>query len=274
MIAKFKKTNPWPVLAVVLFASLGLITLTSAQNQTEAKAVSGGGSTAQSTSADKVAGAGTNSTEPTSALKTVVEGGTATALPAEPIVGPVFADNFDGGASKHWQWHDYSGEGLPPEHAVKNGELVLAHASAAINIDWTNYVVKVRVCVKEWAADGTKDCSIRARMTPSKGVSNWDWYQLSISFINNAPESLFLGMGYWDASKKLHVDPVGASSCNVVRDKWCWLEFEVKGQHLRGSVDGELLIDATDARLAKGGLMLKAHRARAHFDDFSVRQLP
>jgi len=61
---------------------------------------------------------------------------------------------------------------------------------------------------------------------------------------------------------------------SIAEGKWYALEFEVRGQRLRGYLDGKLVIEAPDARWPKGGVWLSDWRACVHFDDFSVRQLP
>jgi len=196
---------------------------------------------------------------------------------AEAIVGPVFTDNFDNGPSKHWRFQDSNTEALPPPgHAVENGELMLANARAFLDgIDWTDYVVTVRVCMKELVASGEGVFGITARSTPSNfGIKNRDRYQLFIVCNNNSFRNLWLGINYRDASNTPHNGELSQSPCSLVRDKWYTLEFEVRGQHLRGYLDGKLVIEATDTRLPKGGVTLNAWRARALFDDFSVRQLP
>jgi len=62
MIAQFKKTNRAPILAIVLLASLGLLTLTDAQNQPEARKSSGGGSSTEGKAADKAPALGADPT--------------------------------------------------------------------------------------------------------------------------------------------------------------------------------------------------------------------
>jgi len=205
-----------------------------------------------------------------------------TAPPAEPILGPVFTDNFDHGASPHWRLLDtleVTDPTLHQGHAVENGELVLAHASARLDgsdgIDWTDYLVKVRICIKAAVPGGQGLVGIHTRTTPSNfGILNADRYNLLIVCQDNTPRSLWLGRLYRDASNQGRRVTLGASTCSVVRDQWFTLELEVRGQQLRGYLDGKLVMEATDAALAKGGIWLSAYRARAHFDDFSVRQLP
>jgi Tol biopolymer transport system component len=203
---------------------------------------------------------------------------TAAAAPqAEPIVCPVFTDNFDNGSSKHWRFQEWPGEGPPQGHAVENGQLMLAgNARACLDsIDWTDYIVTVRVCVKESVASGNGTFGIVARATPSQfGPGRTDRYNLLIVCNNNAPDELALIIQYSDASDTLRTAGLKSSLYSLARDTWYTLEFEVRGQHLRGYLDGKLVIDTTDPRLSKGGVWLNTWRCRALFDDFSVRQLP
>jgi Tol biopolymer transport system component len=205
--------------------------------------------------------------------------GSVTTPAADPIRGPVFTDNFDNGPSKHWYLIRTTQPGLPPKHDVENGELVLTHASARLDgpdgIDWTNYVVKVRVSIKEAILAGEAVVGIQTRTTPSHfGIRNMDRYTLLIVCVGSVPSSLWLGRTYRDAANNGRQVQLGTAPCRLTRDQWCTLEFEVRGQRLRGFLDGKLVMEATDAVLAKGGIWLSAWKARAHFDDFSVRQLP
>jgi beta-lactamase regulating signal transducer with metallopeptidase domain/Tol biopolymer transport system component len=196
---------------------------------------------------------------------------------AEPIVGPVFSDNFDNGPSKYWWILDSNTEtSPPPAHAVENGQLMLANSTARLNqIDWTDYIVTVRVCLKESIASGEGVFGITARTTPAGfGIRNRDRYNLVVTCQDGVPTGLHLGMFYRDASNTGHNAILRWYACTIVRDKWYTLEFEVRGQHLRGYLDGKLMVEATDERLSKGGIWLSAWRSRALFDDFSVRQLP
>jgi len=198
------------------------------------------------------------------------------ATQAEPITGPVFTDNFDNGPSKHWRFQDFPDQELPPGHTVENGQLVLANARAYLDgLDWTDYIVTVRICMKEAVAFGEGVFGIVARTTPSNfGSGRMDNYSLYVACTNNAPVSLLLHMNYTDDSNTLRHDRLSRSAYSIVRDRWYTLTFEVRGQHLRGYLDGKLMVEATDARLSKGGVWLNTYKARALFDDFSVRQLP
>jgi len=202
----------------------------------------------------------------------------ASAAPqAEPIAGSVFTDNFDNGPSKHWRFQDMPEENPPAGHVIENGKLVLANARAYLDgIDWTDYVVTVRVCMKESVASGEAVFGINVRTTPSQfGSAGMDRYSLLVLYINNAPRYMLLDLNYVDASGALRHGRLSQSPCSLVPDKWYTLEFEIRGQQLRGYLDGKLMVEATDARLSKGGpLWLNTWRARVLFDDFSVRQLP
>jgi beta-lactamase regulating signal transducer with metallopeptidase domain/Tol biopolymer transport system component len=196
---------------------------------------------------------------------------------AELIAGPVFTDSFDNGPSKHWQILDSNTEMLPPPgHATVNGELMLSNSSVRLDqIDWPDYVVTVRVCMKESIASGEGVFGIQTRTTPCAfGVRNRDRYNLVITCLDGLPTGLYLGINYRDPSNTGHKANLGRSSYTIVPDKWYTLEFEVRGQKLRGYLDGKLMVEATDERLSKGGIWLSTWRSRALFDDFSVRQLP
>lgn len=199
------------------------------------------------------------------------------APPPEPIAGPVFTDNFDNGPSKHWRFQDLPDAGWGPgKHAVEKGQLMLKHARAYLDgIDWTNYVVAIRVCVKESVASGLRGITLVTRATPSPfGSGNLDRYVFGIFRIDEDPPYLWLGLNYSDGSDTLRHGQVSRAPFNLVLGQWYTLEFEVRGQQLRGFVDGKLMVEGTDARLTKGSLWINAGKSHALFDDFSVRQLP
>jgi beta-lactamase regulating signal transducer with metallopeptidase domain/Tol biopolymer transport system component len=200
----------------------------------------------------------------------------------EPITGLVFSDGFDNGLSKHWQIADVNSDASPPPaHAVENGQLMLSNCSACLSqIDWPDYLVTVRVCVKECRASGYAFAGIETRMTPSNfGIKDVDRYALNFLCFDNAPTGyLWIGLTYHNASgARLHA-PLGQldqfGHPTTVRGKWYKLAFEVRGERLRGYLDDQLVIETTDARLLKGALGLSAWQSRALFDDFSVRRLP
>lgn len=192
----------------------------------------------------------------------------------EPIMGSVFSDNFDNGLSKYWQiapW--FPNTSPPPAHAAENGRLMLANSSVRLSqIDWANYLVTVRVCVKE----GRAIASIQTRATPSKSrADGMDRYSFAFGEANNAPRSaLQLGLQYHNASGAPSYARLGANPRPMAPDRWYKLAFEVRGEQLRGYLDDELVIEATDARLSKGAPWISATGAPVLFDDFSVRQLP
>ncbi len=201
----------------------------------------------------------------------------STTPPAENLPGPAFTDTFDGGPSRLWRFQDLPDEGFGAgRHTVENGELVLWHSRACLDgIRWTNYSVSVRCCMKEAAASRVANLGIAVRATPSQfGSSRMDRYDLSLFCEKSGPRYVWLGINYADTSDTLRHGTLSYAPCPLVRDKWYTLEFEVRGQHLRGYLDGKLVAEATDARLSNGSLWIGAGQTRAHFDDFSVRQLP
>jgi hypothetical protein len=192
----------------------------------------------------------------------------------EPIAGPVFTDTFDNGISKYWRMVECRDEGLPCTHVAENGVLVLAHTSAHLDgIDWSDYVVKVRLCIKEAAPSGEGVLAVEVRTTPSPFGAR-DRYTLVLTCVDGNPAFLALGACYNDSSKNLQHAVWKNVGYSFVRDQWYTVELEVRGQQVRGYLDGKLVIEATDARLSKGGIWLTAWRSRVLLDDFSVRQLP
>jgi hypothetical protein len=195
------------------------------------------------------------------------------APPAEPAIGAIFTDDFNNGPSKHWRFQDLPDTGWGAgRHAVENGELLLSHSRACLDLhSWSDYVVSVRVCLKEMM-DKREGAffGIAVRSTPSGfGSARRDRYDLGAF----AGGYFWLGINYADASDTLRHGTLNRANSPIVPDKWCTLELEVRGQQLRGYLDGKLVIQARDDRLSKGGLWIGSGGARALFDDFSVRQL-
>jgi beta-lactamase regulating signal transducer with metallopeptidase domain/sugar lactone lactonase YvrE len=192
----------------------------------------------------------------------------------EPITGPVFSDNFDNGLSRYWQIADWNaGASTPPAHAVENGQLMLANSSARLSqIDWADYLVTVRVCLK----DGAAPVSIETRVTPSNsGINNMDRYSFAFTRPRNAPvSSARIGLQYYSPSGGRGSAGLCINSCPLVPGQWYKLAFEVRGERLRGYLDDKLVVEATDARLSKGALWITAAASPVLFDDFSVRRLP
>jgi len=196
----------------------------------------------------------------------------------EPITGPVFSDNFDNGLSKCWQILDWDTKASPPPaHAVEDGQLMLSNCSARLNqIDWADYLVTVRVCVKEGVAPGRGGVAIQARATPSNfGIKDMDQYAFLFIWSNNAPTSgSRLDLLYHIASDARYGATLGRYPCTLVHGRWYKLAFEVRGEQLRGYLDDKLVIEAMDARLSKGAPWITATGSPVLFDDFSVRRLP
>jgi hypothetical protein len=190
----------------------------------------------------------------------------------EPITGPVFSDNFDNGLSRYWQIVPANAT-----HAVENGQLMLSNCTAQLSqIDWADYRVSVRICVKK-GASGRGIAHIMTRVTPANfGTNKNDKYGLVLVCSNDAPASslLWLGLYYHDASGASRGATLGNNPCPLVPGKWYKLAFEVRGERLRAYLDDELVMETTDARLSKGPVWISASGAPVRFDDFSIRQLP
>jgi hypothetical protein len=192
----------------------------------------------------------------------------------EPITGSVFSDNFDNGLSEDWQIVPANSNAV---HAVENGQLMLSSCSVRLNqIDWADYRVTVRVCVKEGGASGRGIAAIQTRATPSNfGTNKMDRYGLILACSNDAPaSSLWLALYYRIASGAIRGATLARNPCTLVQGKWYKLAFEVRGELLRAFLDDKLVIETTDARLSNGAVWISAMDAPVLFDDFSVRRLP
>lgn len=196
----------------------------------------------------------------------------------EPIAASVFSDNFDKGLSECWQIVPGNPEASPPPaHAVENGQLILTNCSAHLGqVDWADYRVTIRVCVKEGGASEQGIATIQMRATPSYfDIKTMERYALLFICSNNAPACMVrLALFYHDASGASHGPTLGRTLCPLVPGKWYTLAFEVRGERLRGYLDDKLVAEATDARLSKGPVWISAAGAPVLFDDFSVRRLP
>jgi hypothetical protein len=202
-----------------------------------------------------------------------------TEKPAQPISAgatPIFTDNFDNGPAKQWRFSDLNGakELSAPGHAVENGQLRLSHAKALLDVnDLTDYVARARFCIKEAVRGTHGGFGIETRVTPSlSGVKDTDYYDLVL--IGDSDLGLWLALSYWGVPGTQQHDRLRFTRCEVVRDQWYTLEFEVRGQQLRGYLDGKLLVEATDERLTKGPIRLSGVNATVLVDDFGVYRLP
>lgn len=196
----------------------------------------------------------------------------------EPITGSVFSDNFDQGLSKYWQIAAGNPDASPPRaHAVENGQLMLLNSTACLNqIDWADYLVTVRVCVKEGGASERGIATIQTRATPSYfDINTMERYALLLVCSNNAQACMLrLALYHHDASGAVRGPTLGRTLRPLVPGQWYKLAFEVRGEHLRAYLDGKLMVETTDARLSQGPLWISASGSPVLFDDFSVRQLP
>ncbi|MBN2133536.1 MAG: PD40 domain-containing protein, partial [Sedimentisphaerales bacterium] len=190
----------------------------------------------------------------------------------EPITGPVFSDNFDNGLSEYWQVVPANAT-----HAVENGQLMLSNCSVRLNqIDWADYLVTVRLCVKEGEASERGIASIQTRATPFEfDVNMLERYALLFICSNDAPACMLrLALYYHNASGAGRGPTLDRNRCPLVPGKWYKLAFEIRGEQLRAYLDDKLMIETTDARLSRGPLWISASESPILFDDFSVRRLP
>jgi hypothetical protein len=157
---------------------------------------------------------------------------------------------------------------------AENGQLILSNSGACLSqIDWADYLVSVRVCVKEGAASGHGGAGILTPTTPPNfGIKDVDQYAFLVS---TGPTSLLLlGLHYCTAPGVRDWAVLDSNPWTLVPGKWYKLAFEVRGKRLRGYLDDKLVMEAVDARLSKGPVWISAPVSPVLFDDFSVRRLP
>ena len=77
-----------------------------------------------------------------------------------------------------------------------------------------------------------------------------------------------------DPSGAFRVGKIASQLYPFALDKWYALQAEVRGNKIRASVDGKLILEAEDDRMAHGYVGLLAGNCRVHYDDFSIRWLP
>jgi hypothetical protein len=153
-------------------------------------------------------------------------------------------------------------------HEVQNGEFVLENGAAILGgYDWTNYIFKVRMCVKSPMSRGGTLPAVVFRRNPNGAY----WLAASPSY-----SALGSGILYGHPANERHAN----AAFGVTRDTafavdtWYTLEVEVKGSRIKASVDGQAAFELDDATFPQGAVELRAEGCRVHFDDFSVRLLP
>ena len=224
------------------------------------------------------------------ALKLAASGALATSSPTNqatpvpntstntvPITDSRFTDNFDTGPSACWRFWEDPGKGMSHEHAVKNGELVLENSRAFLGkTDWTNYVVRVRLCLESAKAtvEGVAGFCVRGTPDNPNIPDSCSWYNFLIVCSGGKPTSVYLGIIYHDQSGKFQLGRFDLRKPAMSLNKWYTLEMEVKGRQLRGYLDGQLVAEGMDDRLMRGGIHLNSGNTRVRFDDFSVTLLP
>jgi Tol biopolymer transport system component len=189
---------------------------------------------------------------------------------APPLMNGAYTDHFEGAAAPYWRFLDPDTDGPPHLHEVQHGELVLENSRATIGLpDWTNYVFKVRMCIKS-LSPGNPTTGVRFRrqaggayffsaVPNGPDVWNWGWW---------------LGVGYNDPANQFRIATITSAPHGFALNTWYTIEVEVRGSHIKASIDGKLVVETDDESHPQGAIGLGATRARTHFDDFSVRQLP
>jgi len=251
MTPTLKQTSRWPLLAIAAFAGFVLALVASAQDKP---------STANAPASTSAKLQFRSVSAPTNEV---------------PLINSRFTDNFDNGPSPSWSfWEDASG---PFEHAVTNGELVLENSRAILGkADWTNYVVRVRICLESAQPWGYQSAGIAVRRTVDNptATTSFSTYALMLGCIGGRPHEVIMKVRYHDGSGALKQEDLAYKESTIAFKQWYTFEFEVKGSRLRGYFDGELVVEAVDTRLTQGGVMLEVYRTRARFDDLSVQLLP
>jgi beta-lactamase regulating signal transducer with metallopeptidase domain/Tol biopolymer transport system component len=196
-------------------------------------------------------------------------------LEAPPLVNGEFRDDFEDGDTKYWTFDDMEWQGPGRVREVRNGELALENTRAVLGQpDWTNYVVTVKMCIKQVLPTPRRGGSA-AGIGFRKGEHGEYWLGAEPDRKDLGHEKdLWLGIIYRDADKRVHVGELAAPPYNFVADKWYTLQVEVKGPHIVARVDGQTIIDLSDESCPHGPVTLFSVEALAHFDDFSVRPLP
>ncbi len=187
-------------------------------------------------------------------------------LKAPPLTNGEYRDSFEDGETKYWTFQDLPNEGPNHLHEVRQGELLLENSRVNIgSLEWTNYIVKVRMCVKQLGAPGRTLTGVGFRRGPQGS------YLVSAEPRGKA---LWLGAGYTDNAKQFRVGTLTESPCDFLLDKWYAIQVEARGSHLKVLVDGQLVVNLQDESFARGAIGLLAGSARVHFDDFSLQLLP
>ena len=152
-------------------------------------------------------------------------------------------------------------------HEVRQGELVLENTRAIFGLPAaTNYVVRVRMCVKELLR-------LRGTRLPGVGFRSSQGGGYLLGALPDDKE-LWLGADYFDADKRHRIGTMVHTACKFVVGQWYSLQVEARGTHIQLLVDGRRIIDTQDESFSQGTVKLLAGNARVHFDDFSVQLLP
>ena len=160
-----------------------------------------------------------------------------------------FRDDFEDGDTRYWAFQDAATEGPACVREVQNGELVLENTRATIGVpEWTNYVVTVKLCIKRAGSEvGVGTSGVRFRS------GEYGEYCLS------APadkKSLWFGVRYQGADQRERNGVLAESPYNFLLDAWYTIQAEVKGPHIKVSVDGRLIADVGDENCPQGAVML------------------
>ncbi len=194
-----------------------------------------------------------------------------------PLTDFRFTDNFDPGVSPSWTFWENPTKGMPHEHTVKNGELVLENSRAILGEpNWTNYVARARIYLESVPAtgEGVAGFSVRRTRDNPSNPGSFSFYFFILTCSNGHPDAISLGILHHGSTGQTQIGTFEEQRHRLALKEWHNLELEVKGHRLRGYLDGQLVAEATDDRLSQGGLHLDSSSTCVRFDDFSVQLLP
>jgi pectate lyase len=164
-----------------------------------------------------------------------------------------------GGLNYGWVDHGGSWRG----GVTVESETVLVQSSLAGDSRYINGVVTedqiVQARVRPTGFDGTdRWCGIAARYGDAG-----NFYYLSIRNTNQISLRRVSGGA---------ITVLDSAPLTVSTGDWYTLRLEVVGNKLRGYMNGNLLVEATDSVLTKGQYAMVTYKATARYDDFTVLQ--
>lgn len=179
---------------------------------------------------------------------------------------PQLSDNFDTGDLSNWTVLPSRNPEVTPKHGVVDGTLMLQDTQVEIgNVEWTNYLARVRVCFTKNLGD--RACAqLQVRRTgQTNRISNYSFLAATNLCLLSFRES---------GNTNLDSQSLDYYLTTLDLNTWYELRFEARGSQLKGYLDGRCVVVANDPNLTHGRILLGAFQAEARFDEFSVTRLP